>query len=168
VSNLSFYWTSARWLTFTIKPPSKSVLNCKIQPISRELVQYQLYIHILHVKRIQVVNIIRVLLYKHVHNIISHNDAAIAHILLVIWILDRVHGLIFPVKVYILPSRQTVILNFDLVLKKTLTWAISFELYVLELWYLRYRCIMKRPFFWYQDFWPCDFDLELWLSFKKL
>jgi hypothetical protein len=24
--------------------------------------------------------------------------------LLVIWILDRVHGLIFPVKVYILPS----------------------------------------------------------------
>jgi hypothetical protein len=26
--------------------------------------------------------------------------------LLVIWILDRVYGLIFPVKVYILPSRQ--------------------------------------------------------------
>jgi hypothetical protein len=25
---------------------------------------------------------------------------------LVIWILDRVHGLIFPVKVYILPSRH--------------------------------------------------------------
>jgi hypothetical protein len=25
---------------------------------------------------------------------------------LVIWILDRVYGLVFPVKVYILPSRQ--------------------------------------------------------------
>jgi hypothetical protein len=28
------------------------------------------------------------------------------NILLVILILDRVHGLIFPIKVYILPSRQ--------------------------------------------------------------
>jgi hypothetical protein len=25
---------------------------------------------------------------------------------------------------------------------------------------LRYRCIMKRPFILYQDFWPCDLDLE--------
>jgi hypothetical protein len=24
---------------------------------------------------------------------------------------------------------------------------------------------MKRPFFWYQDFWPYDLDLELWPSF---
>jgi hypothetical protein len=33
---------------------------------------------------------------------------------------------------------------------------------VLGLWYLRCRCIMKRPFLRYQDFWPCDLDLKLW------
>jgi hypothetical protein len=37
----------------------------------------------------------------------------------------------------------------------------------LRLWYFRYKCIMKRSFFWYQDFWPCDPDLELWPSFEK-
>jgi hypothetical protein len=61
---------------------------------------------------------------------------------------------------------MTCILNFGLVLKN-FNWTISFEPYALELWYLRYRCIMKRPFFWYQDFWPCDLDLELWPSFEK-
>jgi hypothetical protein len=55
----------------------------------------------------------------------------------------------------------TWILNFDPVLK-TLTWTISFKPNVLGLWYLNYRCIMKRPFFWYQDFWPSDIDLKLW------
>jgi hypothetical protein len=32
----------------------------------------------------------------------------------------------------------------------------------LGLWYLRYRCIMKSLFLWYQDFWPCDVYLKLW------
>jgi hypothetical protein len=30
---------------------------------------------------------------------------------------------------------------------KTLTWTILFEPNVLRLWYLRYRCIIKTPFF---------------------
>jgi hypothetical protein len=38
---------------------------------------------------------------------------------------------------------------------------------MLGLWYLRCRCIMKIPFIWYQDFLPCDLDLELWPSFEK-
>jgi hypothetical protein len=52
----------------------------------------------------------------------------------------------------------TLILTFDLVLK-TLTW--TYNIY----WTLRYKCIIKRSFFWYQNFWPSDLDFLP--SFKK-
>ena len=45
---------------------------------------------------------------------IDPGEMRLSSTLLVIWILDRVHGLIFPVKVYILPSRQArENINFD-------------------------------------------------------
>jgi hypothetical protein len=44
----------------------------------------------------------------------------------------------------------------------------SFESNVLGLWYLRYRCIIKKTFFWYQDFWPCDLDLNKFLPLSRV
>jgi hypothetical protein len=53
--------------------------------------------------------------------------------------------------------------NFDLVtlvfdLLKTLTLAISFEWYILGLWYFTWENILTRPFRGYQTIWPSDLD----------
>ena len=60
-------------------------------------------------ERTRITNILRIsrkycLARKYI--IITFKKNYIFHTLLVIWILGRVYGLIFPVKVYILPSRQ--------------------------------------------------------------
>jgi hypothetical protein len=50
----------------------------------------------------------------------------------------------------------------------TLTLAISFEWQVIRLSYFIYFFLMIRPFYWYQNVWPCDLDLEVWPTFQKL
>ena len=42
---------------------------------------------------------------------------------------------------------------------KTLTLLITFEQWVLELWYLTWVFFVIRTFRGYQQFWPCDLDL---------
>jgi hypothetical protein len=51
---------------------------------------------------------------------------------------------------------------------KTLTLAISFEWQVIWLSYLISVFFTTKPFYWYQIFWPCDLDLEVWHTFQKL
>jgi hypothetical protein len=51
---------------------------------------------------------------------------------------------------------------------KTLTLAISFEWQVIGLSYFICVFLMTSPFYWYQTFWPCDLNLEVWPSFQKL
>jgi hypothetical protein len=49
---------------------------------------------------------------------------------------------------------------------KTLTLAISFEWQVMGLSYFICVFLTTRPFYWYQNVWPCD--LEVWPTFQKL
>jgi hypothetical protein len=51
-------------------------------------------------------------------------------------------------------------------LQKTLTLAISLELY--ELWYFMWVFLEKRPFLYYQQIRPCDLDLGVWPTYWKL
>ena len=48
---------------------------------------------------------------------------------------------------------------------KTLTVLITFELWVLELWYFTWVFLVIRPIRWYHNFWPCDLDLRVWPIF---
>jgi hypothetical protein len=48
---------------------------------------------------------------------------------------------------------------------KTLTLGISFEWHLIGLSYFIRVFLMTRPFYWYHNFWPCDFDLEVWPTF---
>ena len=50
---------------------------------------------------------------------------------------------------------------------KTLTLLITFELWVLELWYFTWVFLVIKPIRWYHNFWPCDLDLRLWIFFKN-
>ena len=45
--------------------------------------------------------------------------------------------------------------------QKTLTLLITFELWLLELWYFTWVFLVARPFRLYLHFWPCDLDLSL-------
>ena len=51
---------------------------------------------------------------------------------------------------------------------KTLTLWISFEQWVLELWYYTWVFLVIRPFSGYHYFWPCDLDLGVRPIFWKL
>ena len=51
---------------------------------------------------------------------------------------------------------------------KTLTLAINFKPEVIELSYCICVFLVTRPFTWYQNFLPCDLDLEVWSNFEKL
>jgi hypothetical protein len=51
---------------------------------------------------------------------------------------------------------------------KTLTLAISFEWQMIRLSYFICVFFMMRPFYWYQNCWSCDLDLEVWPTFQKL
>ena len=51
---------------------------------------------------------------------------------------------------------------------KTLTLQITFEQWVLELWYFTWVFLVIRPFCWYHYFLPCDLDLRVWPIFSKL
>jgi hypothetical protein len=51
---------------------------------------------------------------------------------------------------------------------KTLKLAISFEWQVIGLSHFICVFLMTRHFYWYQSFWPCDLDLEVWPTFQKL
>ena len=57
----------------------------------------------------------------------------------------------------------SVILSFrhSVILSETLTLLITFEQWVLELWYLTWVSLVIRPFRGYHYFWPCDFDLRV-------
>ena len=48
---------------------------------------------------------------------------------------------------------------------KTLTLRISFEHWVLELWYFTWVFLVIIPFSGYHCFWPCDLDLGVWPIF---
>jgi hypothetical protein len=48
-------------------------------------------------------------------------------------------------------------------LLKTLTLAITFKWYVVECWYFTWVFLVTRSFHGYQNFWPCDLDLNVWL-----
>ena len=50
---------------------------------------------------------------------------------------------------------------------KTLTLLITFEQWVLELWYFTWVFLVMRPFSGYHFFLPCDLDLWVWPSFFK-
>ena len=50
---------------------------------------------------------------------------------------------------------------------KTLTLLITFEQWVLELWYFTWVFLVIRPFSGYHYFWPCDLDLGVWPNFLK-
>ena len=45
---------------------------------------------------------------------------------------------------------------------KTLTLLVTFEQWVLELWFLPWVFLVIRPFWGYHYFWPCDLDLGVW------
>ena len=51
---------------------------------------------------------------------------------------------------------------------KTLTLRITFEHWVLELWYFTWVILVIRPFSRYHYFWPCDLDPGVWPIFWKL
>jgi hypothetical protein len=50
-------------------------------------------------------------------------------------------------------------------LLKTFTLPITFEWYVLALWYFTWVFLMARPFHGYKTFWPCDLDLDGWPAY---
>ena len=56
----------------------------------------------------------------------------------------------------------------SVLLSETLTLLITFEQWVLELWYFTGIFLVIRPFRGYHYFWPCDLDLEAWPIFWKL
>ena len=51
---------------------------------------------------------------------------------------------------------------------KTLTLLITFEQWLLDLWYFTWVFLVIRPFLGYHYFWPSDLDLGVWLIFWKL
>jgi hypothetical protein len=51
---------------------------------------------------------------------------------------------------------------------KSLTLAISFEWQVIGFSYFICVFLMTKPFYWYQHFWPCDLDLEVWPTFQNI
>jgi hypothetical protein len=53
-------------------------------------------------------------------------------------------------------------------LQKTLTLAISFALYELEVWYFIRVFLETKLFVEYQQIWPCDLDLGVWPTYWKL
>ena len=55
----------------------------------------------------------------------------------------------------------SVILSFrySVILFETLTLLVTFEQWVLELWYFTWIFPVMRHFCWYHYFWPCDLDL---------
>jgi hypothetical protein len=61
----------------------------------------------------------------------------------------------------------TLILNFNLVLKnESRLYLLNQMFYGFDTWYID-ALWRDLSFFWYQDFWLCDLDLELWLSLEK-
>jgi hypothetical protein len=53
-------------------------------------------------------------------------------------------------------------------LLKTLILAISFERYVLGLWYFTWVFLLASPFHWYKQIRPCDLDIGVWPTYWKL
>ena len=51
---------------------------------------------------------------------------------------------------------------------KTFTLLITFEQWVLELWYFKCVFLVMRPFCGYHYFLPCDLDCGVWPIFWKL
>ena len=51
---------------------------------------------------------------------------------------------------------------------KTLTLAITFEWQVMGLSYFTCVFLITIPFYWYQNFWPSDLDIEVWPTLQKL
>ena len=49
----------------------------------------------------------------------------------------------------------------------TITLLITFEMWVLELWYFSWVFLVIRPFSGYLYFWPFDLDLGVWPLFEK-
>ena len=50
---------------------------------------------------------------------------------------------------------------------KYLTLAITFKPKEVGLSYYICVFLLTRPFCWYQQFWPCDLDLDFWPTFQK-
>lgn len=51
---------------------------------------------------------------------------------------------------------------------KTLILVIIFEWLVIELLHFACVILVARPFFSYQNVWPCHLQLRVWLTFEKL
>ena len=68
------------------------------------------------------------------------------------------------------PVCHSVILSFcnSVLLSETLTLIITFEQWVLELWYFTWVFLVIRPFRGYHYFLPCGLDLGVWATFLKL
>ena len=58
--------------------------------------------------------------------------------------------------------------DFQVSSLKTLTLLITFEQWVLKLWYSTWVFLVIRPFRGYHYFLPCDLDLRVWPNFWKL
>ena len=78
----------------------------------------------------------------------------------------------FAVKI-IMPPRSKIVFVLSVILSsETLTLLISFEQWVLELWYFTWILPVIRPFRGYHYFLPCDLDLGVWrltllITFKQ-
>jgi hypothetical protein len=53
-------------------------------------------------------------------------------------------------------------------LSKTLILPITFEWYVLGLWNFTWMFLVTISFHGYQNFWPCDLNISVWLTYQKL
>ena len=82
----------------------------------------------------------------------------------------KIGGHIVFVLSVILSVCHSVILSFchSVLLSETLTLLITFEQWVLELWYFTWIFSVIRPFPGYHYFLPCDLDLGVWPIFWKL
>ena len=67
------------------------------------------------------------------------------------------------------PVCHSVILQFchSVLLSETLTLLITYEQWVLELWYFTWTFLVRRPFRGYHYVLPCDHNLGVWPFFKN-
>ena len=80
---------------------------------------------------------------------------------------SKIGGHIVFVLSVILSFCHSVILSFcnSVLLSETLTLLITFEQWVLELWFFTWVFLVIRPFRGYHYFLPCDLDLGVWAIF---
>mgnify|MGYP003683288813 CR=1 FL=1 len=73
---------------------------------------------------------------------------------------------------FIMPPRSKIrghiVFVLSVILSETLTLLITFEQWMLELWYFTWVFLVIRLFRGYHYFWPCDIDLGVWPIFWKL